>query len=74
MGTASDIRLNMVDYRHKHGQWGLELLEWEVLSLTGKLFKLGRLQFIHGSFRREIAVYRSRRTGEVCALSGDGVS
>jgi len=74
VGTASDIRLNMGDYRHKHGQWGLELLDWEVLSLTGKLFKLGRLQFIHGSFRREIVVFRSRRTGEVRVLSGDGVS
>lgn len=72
--TASDVRLNMQDYRHKHGQWGLELLGWEVLSLTGRLFRLGRLQFCCRTFRRELEVYRSRKTGEVLVLSGDGVT
>ena len=71
--TASDVRLNMQDYRHKHGQWGLELLDWEILSLTGRLFRLGRLQFCCRTFRRELEAYRSRKTGKDLVLSGDGV-
>lgn len=45
--TADDLPLRMEEYHLKHGQWGTtDFSGWFNYHLRGKLFMLGRLQFI----------------------------
>ncbi|NLE45647.1 MAG: DUF5596 domain-containing protein [Chloroflexi bacterium] len=73
--TLSDFLIVMEDYRDKHaGRWGLSLIDWLYYHFTGKLFKLGRLQFKPGTFGQDIRVFRQNGADEVRVLSGDGVA
>ena len=66
--TLSDIELWMRDHRQKHGAWGFIARGWISLHLTGKLYKLGRLQFAFDTFRFEVRVFRNRTTRRVVVL------
>jgi len=56
--------------------WGISptAVSWLTNHMRGELYRLGRLQFQFGSFHEDARVYRRRTTGEVTALSEDGVS
>ena len=71
--TVSDVRICMEDYRDKHGSWGLELLFWLINHFSGRLYQLGRLQFMYGEFKGDIHVFKHIITGQVIALANDGV-
>jgi hypothetical protein len=41
---------------------------------AGRLFRVGRFEFMIQPFRGDLSVYRHRESGKVVALSGDGVT
>lgn len=71
--TLSDVRVTMEEFRNKHGKWGLELQDWLMGHFTGKLFKLGRFQFVHNTFNRDFCVYRNKKTKELLTFALSGV-
>ncbi len=74
--TLSDFGIWYRYYREQLGQAGINAgtLSWLRFHLQGRLFRLGRLQFMRGSFPRDLTVYCSRRTGEARALAAAGLS
>jgi len=49
------------------------ILGWLLLHWRGDLYRLGRLQFVPGTFRCKVRAFRNAGTGVVVALSDDGV-
>lgn len=72
--TLSDVRVTMEHFRSINGKWGLELLSWLYKHFTGKVFKLGRLQFKYNQFNRGLQVYRNIKTREIIALSNSRIT
>jgi len=48
------------------------LLYWILLVWRGQLYRLGRLEYIPGSFRGKLRAFRNRCTGAVLALAEEG--
>lgn len=71
--TLTDLEIWIRDYRQQHGEWGLSNLPWLSHGLAGRLFRLGRLQFIHKPFAGPVHAFRHKTTGQVVALSGPEV-
>lgn len=75
--TVLDLKLclEVEDFRRKHGHWGISLriLDWLLFHWRGMLYRVGRLQFIHGPVHGKIRAYRQKETGLVVALSEAGV-
>lgn len=71
--TLSDIALRSVS--SPRGVPGIDgtSLSWLRHHLRGRLFRLGRLQFMAGSFERWLTVYRSAATSRVRALAAPGL-
>lgn len=67
--TLSDVKIWMDDCYAKTKTWGLVKFWWLFNHFSGKLFRLGRLQFIHTSFKGDLRVFRNKNTGNVVALS-----
>ncbi|WP_052087771.1 acyltransferase domain-containing protein [Paenibacillus wynnii] len=72
--TLSDFRVWMEQHRKRYGEWGISEVGWLIHHLSGRLFKLGRLQFMPTNYMGRIKVYRHRESGELAILSGPGVS
>ncbi|MCL6601289.1 MAG: acyltransferase domain-containing protein [Paenibacillus sp.] len=72
--TLSDFRVWMEHHRMRYGEWGLSEVGWLIHHLSGKLFKLGRLQFMPIIYKGKIKAYRSSESGELAILSRPGVS
>ncbi len=55
-------------------RWGLHTrgFRWVLGSLTGRILRLGRLQFIHASYRSEFHAYRHVTSGLVQVAAGKG--
>lgn len=68
-----DVGIWAEDYRNAHGRWGLAETHWLQQTLTGILFRLGRLQFMHINYPGNFKVYRNRTDKQVIALAGDGM-
>ncbi len=71
--TLSDLVIWIKDYQSKYGHFGFNHLFWLMHHFQGKLFRLGRLQFVPSSFHGEIKVYRNLYTGSLKVLSSGGV-
>jgi hypothetical protein len=71
--TMSDIGIWMKSYHDKHGVWGLDNMKWLLNHLNGRLYRLGRLQFVCEPFRHSVIVLRNLRNGKVATLSEAGV-
>lgn len=52
--TMYDITIWAMECHRKYGYWGLEEAQWLALSLQGKLFRLGRLQFEPITLEKEL--------------------
>ena len=52
--TLSDLRLWMEHYYKKYQTWGLKEANWLSNHFTGKLYRLGRLQFMMDSFMEQM--------------------
>lgn len=74
--TLSDLAVWYRYYSDRLGYGGINLgtLSWLRFHLQGRLFRLGRLQFMQGSFPRDLTVYRSARTGVVQVLADGGMT
>lgn len=53
--TLSDLGLHLRHYHRMYGRFGFEEAAWESLHFTGRIFRLGRLQFEMGSWRVPVA-------------------
>ncbi|NSW93045.1 MAG: DUF5596 domain-containing protein [Firmicutes bacterium] len=71
--TLSDIDIWMRDYFNKHQTWGLAQFRWLYNHFSGRIFRLGRLQFMHKEFDGNLIAFRNITTGEVIAVSQEGV-
>jgi hypothetical protein len=63
--TLSDIGIWMRHHRARTGRWGLSELGWLQYHLTGKVYRLGRVQFLVGKHWGEVHAFRHRSSGEV---------
>jgi hypothetical protein len=74
--TVSDIRVSNWRYRKANeGRLGIVRGEfaWYKNHASGRLFRLGRLQYYIHEFPGQVEIYRNRRTNEVLALTEDGM-
>lgn len=67
--TMSDLEVWMKHYHATTGYWGLSNTRWLLHHMNGRIFRLGRLQFMARIFRREVNVFRNVRNGRIAALS-----
>lgn len=72
--TISDIRLHLLSFHKRHGYYGLDEFWWLTLTVIGKIYRLGRLQFMPLPFKMPIEVYRHIAGDRVVALSAPGIS
>lgn len=70
LDTLSDIGIVMEESRARRGVWGVEpyLLGWLSNHFRGKLFRLGRLQYMPIASDRRLTVYRHAGSGQVLAF------
>lgn len=73
MDCLLDIDIWARDYFTAHGKWGFDELEWLQPAFVGKLFRLGRLQFIYKQYSGNYKVYRNRHNKELIALANAGM-
>ncbi|OUS77788.1 hypothetical protein B1748_03115 [Paenibacillus sp. MY03] len=71
--TFGDLSLWMKHYERRHGRWGLDELGWLLNHAGGKLFRLGRLQFIHTTLNHGVMVLRHEGNGDIRLLSEPGI-
>ncbi|MDD5728112.1 MAG: acyltransferase domain-containing protein, partial [Victivallales bacterium] len=73
--TCSDLRVWCDFFRQTAKVIGISsgILSWMQLHLSGKLYRLGRLQFISGTFDANLTAYKNKITGAVLALAADGI-
>lgn len=73
--TLSQIALYLRETTEKQGFPEVipHLAAWLMNHLTGRIYKLARLQFQFGNSHYRIRVFRNNYTGHVVALSEDGV-
>jgi len=74
LDTLSDLQLWIYENRKRHGAWGFKEKSWLVHHFLGKLFKLGRLQFLPGAFTHDFHVFRHNATGKKTILAGENMS
>jgi len=70
--TLSDLELWIHAYRQKTGAWGFGQKGWLMLHFSGKVFKLGRLQFEINIFHPDFNVFRNVNDNCVVVLVPDG--
>jgi hypothetical protein len=67
--TMLDFQLWMIHYKNVYGYWGFAQFMWIWIHMACKLFRLGRLQYILGSFDYGVTFFRKKQTGEILALA-----
>ena len=72
--TLADFLLHMNNYRKSTGRWGLSNVGWICRHFTGRIFRLGRLQFMFDSFRQDLRAFRNIRDRRVLLLAESGIS
>lgn len=73
--TLHDVQRWADHYARRHAGMGIAAgnLPWLLHFLRGEIYALGRLQFEPGKWDLDARVFRHAATGEVTALSEDGV-
>lgn len=71
--TFKDIKLWLNDFYRKNGRWGIVENQWLTHHFTGKLFRLGRLQFAMDRFKGNVKVFKNKHDGSVIALSEEDI-
>lgn len=74
--TVGDLALWMRSdcYFTRHQRWGISppRLSWLRCHWDGRLYRLGRLQFVPGRFGHNLCAFRHRQAGTVVSLAGEG--
>jgi hypothetical protein len=73
LATLADLELWIREATRREGVWCFRNLSWLVYHLQGKLFTLGRLQYLPGTFPHPFRFFRHRGTRRVIALAEDGL-
>ncbi|MHA6485009.1 acyltransferase domain-containing protein [Paenibacillus sp. strain BS8-2] len=71
--TMSDLFIWMTHHHAEHGGWGLDNLAWLLNHVGGRIFRLGRLQFVHKISDHDIIVMRHRESGRTVLFSEPGI-
>lgn len=71
--TMSDLHLWMRHYFDEHGDWGLGNWGWILNHVCGRLFQIGRLQYMSVSYKGSALVFRHIHHNTVIALSETGI-
>lgn len=66
--TLRDIEIWMRHFRRNRGYWGLQNMGWPTNHFAGRLYRLGRLQFMHVPYGGPARAFLHRETGRVVAL------
>ena len=72
--TLADLALHMNNYRKTTGRWGLSNVAWICRHFTGRIFRLGRLQFMFDSFRQDFRAFRNIRDRRVLLFAEPGIN
>jgi len=67
--TLSDLETWATDYHTWEGVYRFPTVGWMQHHLRGRLFKLGRLEYLPGTYGHPFRWYRQRKTGAVVALA-----
>ncbi len=67
--TLQDIRFYMGDYFACYGQWGYDQFAWIWRHLAGRLFRLGRMQYMLVPFPGGVTAFRRKADGGVVVLA-----
>ncbi len=70
--TLSDLELWAREHKRLKGQWGMHMPGWLSNHFTGRLFKLGRLQFESHNSYSDVVAYRNTATQKVVLFAGSG--
>jgi len=68
--TLRDIEVWMRHFRRSYGYWGLKNMGWPTNHFAGRLYRLGRLEFIHTEYHGPARAFLHRETGRVVTLWG----
>lgn len=71
--TLADLELWIREETRRSGEWGFRNIGWLSHHFRARLFRLGRLQFLPGTYYHPFRFYRRQREGEVLALAEDGL-
>lgn len=73
--TCFKVKCFCSNYEFARGQYGIftRQLSWLRNYVEGRLFRLGRFEYMLKPFGSGITVFRSRRSGAVAALMGGGM-
>lgn len=71
--TMSDLDVWTQDWHAWEGGYRFTALGWMRHHLRGDLLKLGRLEYLPGSYHHPFRWYRHASTGQVVALAEDGL-
>jgi hypothetical protein len=66
--TLRDIEIWTRHFRREYGYWGLKNMGWPTNHFAGRLFRLGRLQFMHIDYKGTVRAFVHRQTGRTVAL------
>lgn len=67
--SLADLDNWLRDHHTRYGVWGLKQLNWLHYHLTGRLFQLGRLQFVPSVSKLPVRAFQSLRDGQMVVLS-----
>ena len=70
--TISDLLLWIRHYHEKNGRWGLAETRWLIKHFTGKVFRLGRLQFELSKLHRPWYIFQNRSDASHQLLAAHG--
>lgn len=73
VATLADLELWIRHASERDGHWSFRETGWLIHHLRGRLFALGRLQYLPGEYRHPFRFYRHHGTGRVLALAEDGL-
>jgi hypothetical protein len=71
--TLSDLEVWTKYYRHTQGEWGFVQFGWLWAHFSGRLYKLGRLQFELTEYDDTFHIFQQRETGRVIVLAKEGL-
>ncbi|MBU4198942.1 MAG: DUF5596 domain-containing protein [Verrucomicrobia bacterium] len=71
LDTLSDIELWIKEHRNQYGILGLDAIGWLYNHMSGRLFKIGRLQFRFEVWDYDLHAFRRRQSRQAILLAGD---
>lgn len=70
--SLASLQVWILDFQRLQGVWRFPRMGWLQHHVRGHLFKLGRLEYLPGSYNHPFRWHRQASTGKVVALAEDG--